>query len=387
MKKKWKILTVEDEDRSRKMLGVMLESMGYQYESTANGTEALKAICPEHDLVLLDVMMPDMSGFEVLECIRKMPSVSDIPVIMVTALDSRKDKLRAVLLGANDYVTKPIDKTELKIRIAAVLQTKQAQDEVKELLQETLRGSINVLSNVLSMLKPEVFGLTSRILPYVKQISARVGDPSPWFTETAASLSLLGYLTLSDTTVAKLHKGRTLSSEEFAAYEKTPEIAASLVKALPQLDEVARILTYQETYFDGTGLVSDGTIKEHLPLGSRIIKVVTDFDRMLAKGMTKRIALEFMIKSVHLYDQTILYALGEALGDEKKYDIKTVSICEMTSKMLLGEDIRIPRGDQMVKVLQKGYGVNDTIIKYLKLFNERKLIEDKVKVIVQPDEK
>jgi len=132
MNKPKRILIVDDVEHNRELLESILASLGHEPETAEDGVEALAKLKLDIDLVLLDVQMPGMDGFEVARRIRQDPDVSDIPIIMVTALTSKEDHLRAVEAGANDYITKPIDKTEVRVRTASLLKMKDAQDAVKQ---------------------------------------------------------------------------------------------------------------------------------------------------------------------------------------------------------------------------------------------------------------
>ncbi|MEW6350660.1 MAG: HD domain-containing phosphohydrolase [Thermodesulfobacteriota bacterium] len=126
-----RILVVDDEEPNRELLEALLASLGYRTQMARDGAEALAKLDRGVDLVLLDVMMPDVDGFEVMRRIRAHEQYGDVPVVMVTALTSREDRLRAVVAGANDFVTKPIDRVELQVRVASLLRMKDAQDQVK----------------------------------------------------------------------------------------------------------------------------------------------------------------------------------------------------------------------------------------------------------------
>ncbi len=131
MDKPKRILIVDDEELNRELLEDLIASFGHEPEMARDGIEALAMMKLDIDLVLLDVMMPGMDGFEVAKRIRENVDFSDLPIIMVTALTSKEDRLRAVEAGANDFITKPIDKTELKVRTASLLKMKEAQDAIK----------------------------------------------------------------------------------------------------------------------------------------------------------------------------------------------------------------------------------------------------------------
>jgi DNA-binding response OmpR family regulator len=124
------ILIVDDEPRMIKFIRLNLELEGYRVIEASNGLEALKKVRDElPDLVLLDVMMPDMDGFETLERIRE---ISNVPVIMVTVKGEEEDKVRGLGLGADDYVTKPFSPRELVSRIKAVLRRTEMPSPVEK---------------------------------------------------------------------------------------------------------------------------------------------------------------------------------------------------------------------------------------------------------------
>lgn len=110
-----KILIVDDDSRNRKLEEALLRSDGYEVHSVDSGTAALAAIsATAPDLILLDLMMPGMDGFEVMRRLKNDPNAKEIPVILVTALDDAASRARATAAGVTDVITKPIDRWELK---------------------------------------------------------------------------------------------------------------------------------------------------------------------------------------------------------------------------------------------------------------------------------
>lgn len=125
------ILVVDDSPLYLEMMQHTLQTQGHRPVLARSGTAALQLLSPCIDLVLLDVHMPDMDGFEVTRRIRKNPEYGDVPIIMVTALASQEDRLDAVEAGANDFLTKPVDNTELKVRTTSLLKMRAAQNVIK----------------------------------------------------------------------------------------------------------------------------------------------------------------------------------------------------------------------------------------------------------------
>lgn len=132
MKKRKRVLVVDDEISNRELIEAILSSMEIDVDMASNGLEALSKLNNMHDLVLLDVMMPGMDGFEVTRRIRSGSNDSDIPICMVTALREMDKRLRAVEAGANDFMAKPIDKVEMQIRVRSLLKLKESQDAVRD---------------------------------------------------------------------------------------------------------------------------------------------------------------------------------------------------------------------------------------------------------------
>lgn len=139
---KYKILVVDDEKRMVRFIQLNLEQDGFQVVTAYNGEEALDQVRTQlPDLVLLDIMMPDINGFQVLEKIRE---VSTVPVIMLTAKGEEDDRVRGLELGADDYITKPFSPRELVSRIKAVLRrTKSFQEDQQDVVDVDDRLTID----------------------------------------------------------------------------------------------------------------------------------------------------------------------------------------------------------------------------------------------------
>ena len=124
-----KILIVDDELKNRELLKVLLKMEGYLILTANSGEEALEIVARNPpDLILLDVMMPDMDGYRVANKIKSDASTKSIPIIMVTALDDRNSKLRGLDAGAEDFLTKPVDRAELWVRVRNLLRLKKHND-------------------------------------------------------------------------------------------------------------------------------------------------------------------------------------------------------------------------------------------------------------------
>jgi len=148
-----RVLIVDDQPTNRDLLARHIRRMGHTWEMAENGREALEKLRSEpFDLVLLDIMMPEMSGYEVLEHMQQEPALRNVPVIVVSAVNDRQSVVRCIELGAADYLFKPFDRVLLRARVSASLLRKSWRDQEQQYLhriQEEQARSERLLLNVL----------------------------------------------------------------------------------------------------------------------------------------------------------------------------------------------------------------------------------------------
>ncbi len=136
------ILIVDDNEQNLELIQAYLEGLGCTIRTAADGHEAVRAVEEAHpDIILLDVMMPRMSGFQACQRIKSDPKSRDIPIVMVTALNELGDVERAVECGADDFLTKPVNKLELVTRVRSLLRVRRLKKELDRTLEELRRSS------------------------------------------------------------------------------------------------------------------------------------------------------------------------------------------------------------------------------------------------------
>ena len=173
----FRILVVEDDVNTRKLMQAVLSQNGYEPVPAADGVEALDILDKKHiDLILLDIMMPRMDGYEFTEIIRGNQMLRDIPILMVTARETPADKRKGFLIGTDDYMVKPVDEDEMILRIAALLRRSRIVNEHRLLVGGTLLDydSFSVSSEgYISELPLKEFLLLYKLLSYPGKIFTR----------------------------------------------------------------------------------------------------------------------------------------------------------------------------------------------------------------------
>lgn len=158
------ILVVDDDSSNFDVIEAILSEQNYLLNYSASGRDAINSLDVYNpDVILLDVMMPDLDGLEVCKKIRKIQKWQFVPIIMVTALDSKSDLARCLMTGANDFISKPINATELKARVYSMVRIKQQYDKIQA-LSHLQQETINILQNSLQQLQNSLISTLSHEL-------------------------------------------------------------------------------------------------------------------------------------------------------------------------------------------------------------------------------
>ena len=374
-----RILFVDDEPNVLNAIKRQLADK-FRIVTTTEPREALKAVSQNgsYAVIVSDLRMPAMDGIRFLSKVRELSP--DTIRMMLTGYADLDTAIKAVNEGSVfRFLTKPCAEDELINVLNIGLKQYRLVTAEKELLEKTLRGGIEVMTDLLSMANPEAFGRSLRISRVVTEIASRLGVSDLWKLDTAAMLSQIGWLLLPSHTLMKLYDGRRLTSVETKTLNMNPKISSDLIKNIPRLEPVAEIIFYQNKHFDGSGQPDDKRWGKLIPLGSRILKVALDFDLLEAQGITKGRALTQMHDRTGWYDPEVMEALEKFVGLEKDFQVKEVKVIELKANMVLDQDVRSTTGQLLIP---RGRQLNAVALSRLRYFERNSSIEQPIRVLV-----
>ncbi|RLF54205.1 MAG: hypothetical protein DRN37_10525 [Thermoplasmata archaeon] len=329
-------------------------------------------------VVISDLRMPVMDGIQFLSRVKEL--APDTVRMVLTGNADLENTIQAVNEGQIfRFLTKPCSIDLLAKAISLGIDQYRLVTAARELLQKTLKGSIKVINEVISLVNPEAFGRSSRVKRYVTQIAGNLGVPDAWQLELAAMLSQIGCVILPQEALNKLYKGESLSAEETQLFDMHPMIASDLLSNIPRLQKVAEIVRYQEKHFDGSGIPRDARQGKAIPLGARILKVVLDFDVLEAKGFHKGRALSELKKRLGRYDPDILAEMEALLGDEARYMARDLMVHEFKPGMILDRDVRTEKGKLLIS---RGQEISPMLLNRLKGFTRTEGIKEPIRVLI-----
>jgi putative two-component system response regulator len=293
--KKPLVLVVDDDESVRALLQRQMELDGYRVVSAEDGPSAVKKVDEEFpDIILLDALMPGMDGFQVAETLKSSERSRTVPIIMVTALDDQGSKLRALKAGAQEFLSKPIDRNEVSLRVRNMLMLREYSNfladqnrvlgqMIEERSQQVLssyRETIETLARAAGY-RDEVTGThVRRISHYTEELALAIGMNAP-FCETihyASQMHDVGKIAIPD---AILLKAGPLTHDEWAIMKSHTTLGAQLLGRgdSPYLQMGAEIALHHHERWDGGGYPA-GLKGQLIPISARIMNICDQYDAL-----------------------------------------------------------------------------------------------------------
>lgn len=350
-----KVLFVDDEpsvlDGIRRQLRKLVE-----LETAVGGEEGLAKLQESGPfaVVVADMRMPRMNGAEFLSKVRELS-----PDTMRVILSGQAD-LESTIAAVNSgriyrFLTKPCPAEELWETVKAGMDQYRLINVERELLDKTLSGAVNMLTEILGITNPAAFSRASRVRRYAESMGSALGLDNNWEFKLATMLSQIGCITLPGDTLAKVYAGQALSSEETRLYDGHPDIAGRLLVSIPRLEGVAEMIKGQ-CQAAVTTLPDDCGQWPPQVLGAQVLRTAAEFDRLIGSGVKREDALRKLQPGTA---QLIAAALAQVSITREEAQTKSVKVGQLVIGMLLDEDLVTTNG---MRLMPKGQEITQSTI-------------------------
>lgn len=349
------VLIVDDEPAivlaCRKFLGP-----DRRVETADGGPAALAALAERGPfaVVVSDLEMPGMDGIRLLARVR-----AEYPDTVRLLLTGYADTARAIAAvnhgGVFRFLTKPCAPADFVATVDAAVAQHRLVTAERELLDKTLRGSVQMLAEVFALADREEFGRAVRVQQLARDLATEAGAPAGWELEVAAVLSRLGSIVVPDDMMRAARQGARLTAEEQRRVDGIPEVAITLLRHVPRLDPVVEIISHLGTPFDARAGGGNGGAP---PLGARLLKVAHDFDALVSRGLPAPQAADRLRERTGWYDPAVLDGLSRLIDRPAELVSAVVGVGELTPRMVLAEDLYSDTGALLLK---RGVTINEPI--------------------------
>lgn len=363
-----KILLVDDDPN---ILSGYVRQLRYKFKvETANGgAEGILRIKDggPFAVVVSDYRMPLVDGLAMLCAAREQSP--DTVRIMLTGQAEMQTAIDAINKGAFfRFLIKPCPAETLISTIEAAIRQYRLVTAEKTLLEKTLRGSIELLTEILSMANPIVFSRASRISQLATGIAKQMEQVSDWEVSCSAMLSQIGCITLTPQLQQKITERSELNENERNELTRHYEATANLLSRIPRLETVAEAIRLQNRRYDGQGSPDDGKVGKHLPTAARILKAAIDYHELASQNWQPEAILDLLKSREGAYDPIILLALEQTVASDgqrqRSWTLREMNIEELQVGMTLAEDLH---GVSGMLILPKGHLLSE--ISYMRLVN------------------
>ena len=269
-----RILVVDDNPDNITLTRELLTSRGYEVLSATSAEQAQQTVHQQHpDLILLDVIMPGKSGYELCRELKEDPFTRLIPVVMITGLTDREDKIRGIEAGADDFLNKPIFPEELFARVRSLLKLKEFTDEL-----ESVESVLFTLALGVEARDPYTEGHCERLSRYASDLGRHIGlgEDDVTALRRGGILHDLGKISIPDEI---LKKGTNLTPDEWKIMKQHPLIGENICKPMKSMRLVLPIIRNHHEHWNGSGY-PDGLRGHDIPLLARVLQVVDVYDAL-----------------------------------------------------------------------------------------------------------
>jgi putative two-component system response regulator len=293
------ILAVDDDPTILLVIEKMLSAQGCRVLKADSGKKALDIVWKElPDVILLDVMMPGMSGFDVCRKLKSSEYSRLVPVIIVTALHEKEDRIKGIQAGCDDFLSKPIDRIELLARVHALGQVKRLNDDL-----DHAESVVLSLARAVESKDSTTGDHCDRLIRLSRAFGTFLGlDERAISTlERASILHDVGKIGVPDSILLKPGK---LTEDEWEIMRTHPVLGEEICHPLKSLSDVCPIIRYHHEKWNGTGY-PDGLVADSIPYLARVFQVMDAFDAMITERPYKRaFSFEETLKTIR--DETAM---------------------------------------------------------------------------------
>ncbi|MGO9897535.1 MAG: HD domain-containing phosphohydrolase [Bryobacteraceae bacterium] len=300
------------------------------------GLEALSHDAP-FAVVVSDLRMPEMDGIEFLARVRE--NWPDTVRIMLTGQADLSAAIAAVNQGnVFQFLSKPCPSEMLARALDAGLHHHRLIVAERELLEQTLRGSIGVMSEILGLANPVAFSRAERVRRYVLHIAGHLNLAGQWQYELAAMLSQIGCVAVPPDVLDKYYDAQPLDANEATILSSQGHVGQKLLARIPRLEEVAEMVGNQHL-----GRNTPEGSSAAVGTGSRLLQVALDFDQLVMRGTEPAAALSEMRKRGS-YDQSFLAALEQVQVQQAEREVRLLKLTELKTGMTTHSEVRAKSG-------------------------------------------
>jgi CheY-like chemotaxis protein len=375
-----RIVCVDDEPQVLSGLSLHLRRR-YEVETATSGAAALELLSrqPPAAVVISDMRMPGMNGAELLaKASSAHPSTTRILLTGHAELDSA---IAAVNKGSVfRFLVKPCPPPELLGAVEAAVELHRVTVAERTLLEQTLHGSIKLLTEVMGITNPVAFGRAQRIKQHVSSLCDKLELTERWQVEVAAMLSQLSTFTLPAETLEKVYYGAALTPEEQAMLDRTPDVTEQLLGHIPRLEAVREILASYPKPYKKPDKAEQAHDAAQVQRWSQVLRLAVDFDTLEAQGLSSGMALTSLKGRADQYDPQVLSAFLGLHGQRREGDkIRDISLAALRSGMLLAADVKLANGTLFVA---RGYEVTPAFLERVKNFRPGS-VREPIKVLIR----